>query len=67
MEFVGDKLKELSLYPIELGMEKPRSQRGRPMLANPELATKILEIIKSLSEPYGTRIEIVDNVGIVQL
>ena len=67
MEFLGDKLKELSLYPIELGMEKPRSQRGRPMLANPEFATKILEIIKSLSEPYGTKIDIVDNVGIIQL
>lgn len=67
MEFVGDELKELSLYPIELGMQKPRSQRGRPMLANPELSTKILDILKGLSEPYGTKIDIVDNVGLVKL
>ncbi len=67
MEFKGDKLDELLLYPIELGMEKPRSQRGRPMMATGERATKILGIIEELSKPYGTQMEIVDDVGVVWL
>ena len=67
MEFKGDKLDELLLYPIELGMEKPRSQRGRPMMATGERAKKILGIIEELSKPYGTQMEIVDDVGVVWL
>jgi len=67
MEFKGDKLDELLLYPIELGMDKPRSQRGRPIMATGERATKILGIIEKLSKPYGTQMEIVDDVGVVWL
>ena len=67
MEFKGDKLDELLLYPIELGMDKPRSQRGRPMMATGERARKILGIIEELSKPYGTQMEIVDDVGVVWL
>ena len=67
MGYKGDELSELHLFPVELGMNKMRSQRGRPMLADEEYGKKILGIIKKLSEPYGTEIKIRDNVGIVQL
>jgi poly-gamma-glutamate synthesis protein (capsule biosynthesis protein) len=67
MNFEGNRLTKLILYPIELGQAKPRSQRGRPMLAEPELATKIIEIIKKLSRPYGTEITLKDGVGVVEL
>lgn len=67
MEYKGDELSELRLYPVELGMDKPRSQRGRPMLADEKYGKKILEIIKKLSEAYGTEITIKDNVGTVKL
>ncbi len=67
MEFKGDKLEDMYLYPIELGMEKPRSQRGRPMMASGDKAVEILEIIEKLSKPYGTKMEIVDDVGVVWL
>lgn len=67
MAFEGDRLRELSLHPIELGQGKPRSQRGRPMLADPERGEKILATIKKLSEPYGTQIDVRDNVGWVKL
>jgi poly-gamma-glutamate capsule biosynthesis protein CapA/YwtB (metallophosphatase superfamily) len=66
MTFEGDELKELKLYPIELGQNEPRSRRGRPRLAGPELVTKILDIIKQLSEPYGTEISVENGVGVVQ-
>ena len=67
MEFKGDKLTDLHLYPIELGMDKPRSQRGRPQIATGEMAVKILKIIEDLSKPYGTRMEVVEDVGVVWL
>ncbi len=67
MMYKGDELSELLLYPVELGMSKPRSQRGRPMLADEKYGKKILGVIKKLSSPYGTDIKIKDNVGTVQL
>ena len=67
MEYEGGKLTKLELHPIQLGQDKPRSQKGRPMLAKGELADKILVIIKKLSEPYGTKIIVKDGVGVVEL
>jgi poly-gamma-glutamate synthesis protein (capsule biosynthesis protein) len=67
MRFDGDALDELKLYPIELGWKKSRSQRGRPMLARGELADKIIGIMAKLSEPYGTSVNNVDGLGVVDL
>ena len=67
MTFEDDRLTELKLHPIELGQSRPRSQRGRPMLASPELAVKILKTIQGLSKPYGTEITVEDGVGVVEL
>jgi len=66
-QFEGDELSELRLYPVTLGEERPRSQRGRPTLAEKEEAVEILERLKRLSEPYGTEIQVKDGVGIVRL
>ena len=65
MTYQGDTLTELKLHPIELGQHKPRSQRGRPILADGELADEILEIIIKLSEPYGTEIINEEGIGTV--
>lgn len=67
MAFEEDKLAELKLYPVELGQSKPRSQRGRPMLAEPGTAKKILEKMRKLSESYGTEITVEKDVGVVRL
>jgi len=67
MVFEGERLRELRLYPVELGQGKPRSQRGRPMMAEGELGEQILGVVKYLSKPYGTEITIRDNVGTVKL
>lgn len=67
MTFEGEKLTGLKLHPIELGQSLSRSQRGRPMFAEPELAKKILEKMQELSKPYGTQITVEDGVGIVEL
>ena len=57
----------MRLVPIDLGRERPRSQRGRPAIAEAELGGKILTDLQRLSRPYGTEIEIKDGVGFVDL
>jgi len=67
MEYEGDKLSSLKLYPVELGQDKPRSQRGRPMFVGEEEGAEIVGIMAKLSEPYGTEISIEKGVGTVKL
>jgi poly-gamma-glutamate synthesis protein (capsule biosynthesis protein) len=67
VEWDGERLAGIRLYPITLGFGLPRSQRGRPMFATGELAEKILNDLVERSAPYGTRIQIRDGVGIVLL
>jgi len=63
--FVGKRLTELKLYPISLGFGQPRSQRGRPVLAGPELGRKIIDDLRKFSAPFGTTIDFRDGTGIV--
>jgi poly-gamma-glutamate capsule biosynthesis protein CapA/YwtB (metallophosphatase superfamily) len=63
----GKTLRELKLHPITLGFGKPRTVRGRPMLAGPELGKKIIEDVARLSQPFGTRVDFVDGIGIVRI
>ena len=58
------RITQVKLYPIELGMEKPRSQKGVPVLNGSE---ETLRYLQKLSKPYGTRITIQDGVGTVCL
>jgi hypothetical protein len=49
------ELTELKLYPIELGFGTPRYKRGWPELAKNSV---ILEKLKGLCEPFGTKLQI---------
>ncbi len=59
------RLEEIRLTPVDLGMGLPRGQRGRPMPAEPPLAGQILERFQRMSAPFGTRIEIVGDCGVI--
>lgn len=59
-----NKLVDLQLHPITLGYGGKRYERGWPQLSND---TKILEHLAKLSEPFGTIIEIKDNMGVVKV
>lgn len=52
--FDGGELKEIKLLPIELGMDQPKGLRGFPGPAAPEA---VLEHLKMVCEPYGTKVE----------
>ncbi|MCW0002174.1 CapA family protein [Pararhizobium sp. YC-54] len=62
-----NQLAELRLYPIELGFSKRFANRGVPRLAPPRQATAILERLQRLSEPFGTKIDIEDAIGVIRL
>ena len=61
----GGKLKEIRIYPIDLNASGPRP-KGIPAFADPALAAKILGEVKRLSAPFGTKVEIEGNVGIIR-
>ena len=58
------KLTKLVLMPVELNFDKPRSMGGWP---RPKYDDGIIERLAKMSEPYGTKIDIVDGLGVVQL
>ena len=59
-------LKEVRLYPIDMGFGRPIPQRGRPLLAQGQVAHDILTWLQHVSEPFGTKITIADDVGIIR-
>lgn len=66
-EFNAKKLKEIKIYPIDQGFGRPRPQRGRPVLAEGELAARVLERVARLSARYGTRLIARDAVGLIEI
>jgi poly-gamma-glutamate capsule biosynthesis protein CapA/YwtB (metallophosphatase superfamily) len=66
-KFEDKKLRRIELYPIDMGFGLPRSQYGRPVLAQGVVAQEILERIQRLSAPFHTNVQINGDVGIIQL
>ena len=64
--YAGGALEEVRLLPIDLGFGRPRSQRGRPLLAGSNVGEKVLERIARLSKPFGTAIKLDNGVGVVR-
>jgi poly-gamma-glutamate synthesis protein (capsule biosynthesis protein) len=66
-KFEAKKLMEIKIFPIDQGFGKPRPQRGRPVLAEGELANRVIERVTRLSRRYGTKISNHDGVGVIEL
>jgi poly-gamma-glutamate synthesis protein (capsule biosynthesis protein) len=54
--FKARKLAEVRLHPLDLGHGRPRPQRGRPLLADGEVAKQIFERVQRLSAVCGTKL-----------
>jgi hypothetical protein len=67
MTFDAGELVELKLHPVTTGYGLPRTRRGYPRRASPEDAERIIEHISKYSEPYDTKIEFEEGIGIVHL
>ena len=64
-EYKKNSLSRVTLHPIDLGFGRPRSQRGRPVLADSRLARKALDRMCRLSKPFGTDIRVTNGIGII--
>ena len=68
--FSGGALERIELYPISLGGEDAMSKqrydaRRVPHLAHGEYAQKILRRLASMSEAFGTRVELEGDHGVI--
>lgn len=63
-EMEDGAVKEIKLYPISLGMERVRSQKGVPVMTGDE---NVLKYLAELSEPYGTKMEIRNGIGYIRI
>ena len=66
-EFNGGKLKEIRIHPIDQGFGRSRPQRGRPVLAEGEVAERVIDRVTRLSERYGTKISRRGDMGVIEL
>lgn len=58
------EVSEIRLYPMVIESSHAPTD-GRPRPADPEQARRILARLQAMSAPYGTRIQIVNGVGII--
>lgn len=61
--FRAGKMTTMRFYPISLGYGRAIPDRGRPMLADPQLSRQIIERLAKLSTASGTKIEYRDGIG----
>ncbi len=64
--FEKGRVAEIRLHPIDLGYGLRIPDSGVPRLASPAKGRPILERLVEISAPYGTRIEIRKNVGVIR-
>jgi poly-gamma-glutamate capsule biosynthesis protein CapA/YwtB (metallophosphatase superfamily) len=66
-KFNKSKLQEIRIHPIDLGFGRARPQRGRPLLAEAEVANRVIERVTRLSKRYGTSVSNRDGVGVIEV
>jgi poly-gamma-glutamate synthesis protein (capsule biosynthesis protein) len=67
VSFRAGSVAELRLHPIDLGAGSPATRRGRPMLAEGQVALDVLHRFRVLSEPFGTTVDISGDTGVITL
>jgi poly-gamma-glutamate capsule biosynthesis protein CapA/YwtB (metallophosphatase superfamily) len=65
--FDKGQLQDVRVYPIWGRQDGPLSRRGLPTTAPPQIAQRILQRLRKLSEPLGTKITIEGNVGVIRI
>ena len=57
------KITQIQLYPVTLCQGAPRSKMGNPCLSD----EKVLHYLAELSAPFGTKLNIKDNMATIDL
>ena len=58
------KITQIQLYPVTLNMGAPRSKMGIPHIAE---NNEVLKYLAEISEPFGTKIEVGEDMAIINL
>ena len=66
VSFKNRQLQDIKIYPIDLGAGLPRSESGRPMLVEGDVANVVLQRVQRLSKSFATHVDIRGNVGVIQ-
>jgi poly-gamma-glutamate capsule biosynthesis protein CapA/YwtB (metallophosphatase superfamily) len=73
-KYQDGKLVEVRIYPAVLGLveqpldkRRPLSRSSIPQTPSPEKAREMLMRIQKYSEPFGTKISIEDNIGVIRV
>jgi len=73
-KYQDGKLVEIRIYPATLGLveqpldkRRPLSRSSIPQTPSPEKAREILTKLQKYSEPFGTKISIEDNIGVIRV
>lgn len=73
-KYQDGKLVEVRVYPAVLGLveqplepRRPLSRANIPQTPSPAKAREILEKLQKYSEPFGTKISIEDNIGVIRV
>lgn len=66
VRYEGGRVTEIRIYPIDVRRNAKAKQSGLPRIAPPELGHRILALVRDLSAPFGTTVEIDGNVGIIR-
>ena len=62
------RLVEVRIYPVDVGIgRRPWSRENIPETPSPELARSILDRLQKYSEPFGTKISIENNIGVIRV
>jgi poly-gamma-glutamate synthesis protein (capsule biosynthesis protein) len=64
--FEAGRVAEIRLHPIDLGYGRRLPDSGVPRLASSDQGRRIMERLQEISAPYGTRISVERNVGIIR-
>jgi poly-gamma-glutamate capsule biosynthesis protein CapA/YwtB (metallophosphatase superfamily) len=69
VRFGKDGISEVRLFPVDLGFGKPIPIRGRPRIADPPLARKIIADVTDRSKPFGTKVQYLasENAGLIRI
>jgi poly-gamma-glutamate capsule biosynthesis protein CapA/YwtB (metallophosphatase superfamily) len=65
--FRGGRPSEVNLTPISLGYKYRSVDRGWPEIADLPEATEILQRLQRLSNPYGTKISVINGEGTITI
>ena len=61
------RVSQVRLYPLDLGVDKPLSERGIPRIATSAQAERILTRLRRASDPFPSRVEAEPETGTVRV